>query len=125
MSIFDMGRFSPANTALVAGTEMHRRIAAALANGAAFEEIQAPPASRSIDDALEFMGVDAICSPYLPETKHVQFRFPRSKKKRIRKKWRKNAANWRDDHVVYFMDMKMMRKVDFPKSCITLRNLSL
>lgn len=27
--------------------------------------------------------------------KDVQFRYPRSKKKRIRQKWAKNRANWR------------------------------
>ena len=29
-------------------------------------------------------------------TKHEQFRFPKSKKKRIRKKWAKNLRNFRD-----------------------------
>ena len=37
-------------------------------------------------------GVDVrVC---LPSTERKQVRFPRSKKRRIRKKWRRNPRNW-------------------------------
>lgn len=39
-----------------------------------------------------------VCMPEIK--KQVQFRFPRSKKKRIRKKWAKSPANWRDEVIV-------------------------
>lgn len=39
-------------------------------------------------------GLKIVTSNYL--TKRVQFRFPRSKKKRIRRKWAKQAKNWRN-----------------------------
>lgn len=38
-------------------------------------------------------AVNIIPTPYLTERK--QFRFPASKKGRIRKKWRKETRNWR------------------------------
>lgn len=37
----------------------------------------------------------------------VQFRFPRSKKKRIRKKWSKNLANYKPDPKVYQIQGKL------------------
>lgn len=39
-------------------------------------------------------GIEIIVDERLGRRRE-QFRFPRSKKKRIRKKWRKRAANWR------------------------------
>ena len=42
-------------------------------------------------------GVDILLSPHLPsKTKRVQFRFPKSRRKRIRKKWSKQERNWRE-----------------------------
>lgn len=57
--------------------------------------------------AQSFSGIRIIADPYLPKTRLEQFRFPRSKKVRIRKKWRKNPANWRDVDAtgdIYWMD---------------------
>ena len=34
-------------------------------------------------------------------TKRMQVRFPKSKKRRIRKKWRKDPRNWRDVPTIY------------------------
>ena len=38
-----------------------------------------------------------VPSPYVPpqQTERVQFRFPRSKKRRIRAKWAKRTSNWK------------------------------
>lgn len=41
-----------------------------------------------------------------PKKLKVQFRFPRSKKKRIRKKWAKNEANWREEQMPKKMKVK-------------------
>lgn len=43
-----------------------------------------------------FAGIPIVVNPCLPETRREQFRFPRSKKKRIRKKWAKDQRNWRE-----------------------------
>lgn len=43
-----------------------------------------------------FGGVKIFVDPYFPTTRREQFRFPRSKKSRMRKKWRKNPRNWRE-----------------------------
>lgn len=40
------------------------------------------------------MGVPVVRSSMIPSWEHRQVRFPRSKRKRIRRKWRKNRANW-------------------------------
>jgi hypothetical protein len=44
----------------------------------------------------ELCGFKLIESPHLDITSRVQFRFPRSKKKRIRKKFSKDPKNFRD-----------------------------
>ena len=36
-----------------------------------------------------------VVSPHVDSRRWTQVRFPRSKKKRIRKKWRKDSSNWR------------------------------
>lgn len=41
-----------------------------------------------------FGGLRIETNQYLPTERRVQFRFPRSKKVRIRKKWRKDPKNW-------------------------------
>lgn len=38
--------------------------------------------------------MDLIVSNHIQENKFVQIRFPKSKKKRIRKKWAKRSENW-------------------------------
>lgn len=40
-------------------------------------------------------GMPIFQSPLIPKLKRVQFRFPRSKKKRIQKKWKKNDKNFK------------------------------
>lgn len=40
-------------------------------------------------------GLNVVVSQFLPRFKLVQFRFPRSKKKRIRKKWSKQERNFK------------------------------
>ena len=39
-------------------------------------------------------GMDIIVSRQLDDTRTKQVRFPRSKRRRIRKKWRRNPNNW-------------------------------
>ena len=43
---------------------------------------------------LEITTSKFITDPYLSD--RVQYKFPRSKKKRIRKKWAKNPKNWKN-----------------------------
>lgn len=40
----------------------------------------------------EFMGLEVLPSPYM--TEYTQVRYPKSKRKRIQKKFRKDASNW-------------------------------
>ncbi len=40
-------------------------------------------------------GMQVLAAPHLPRFKTVQFRFPKTKKKRIAKKWRKDSTNFR------------------------------
>lgn len=46
------------------------------------------------DLAHVLSGVELHVSASLPSDRWVQVRFPRSKRKRIRKKWRKDERNW-------------------------------
>ena len=39
-------------------------------------------------------GVPIIVSKFLPDTERRQVRFPKTKRKRIRKKWAKRGQNW-------------------------------
>ncbi len=39
-------------------------------------------------------GLDVVVTATLPPTKQVQFRKPRSKSRRIRRKWAKRLENW-------------------------------
>lgn len=48
---------------------------------------------------IPFMGFDLIVDANLPKTRLVQVRFPRSKKKRIRRKWAKDRRNFREDDI--------------------------
>lgn len=47
--------------------------------------------------------IKVVLSEMLPFHTEEQYRFPRSKKNRINKKWRKNANNWRVEAVHYLM----------------------
>ncbi len=48
-----------------------------------------------------FGTVELLPNPIVTPAMREQFRFPRSKKKRIRKKWRKRRENWRAMSVAY------------------------
>ena len=50
---------------------------------------------------MMFNGLKVVAG--LDMCKREQFRFPRSKKKRMRKKWRRDSRNWRyvPDRTVY------------------------
>jgi hypothetical protein len=62
-------------------------------------------------------------SPHVPRFKMVQFKFPRTKKKRIQKKWRKNQKNFRqvpvreamvlngDTMIIHPDDMKLIKRI--------------
>ncbi len=55
---------------------------------------------------MSIFGVEIVTSKYLPrKQRRVQFRFPRSKSKRIRKKWAARSENfrWVDDGPMAFM----------------------
>ena len=45
-------------------------------------------------------GVPVKTVAFVPFMEQEQFRFPRSKKTRIRKKWAKDPRNWRTKHEV-------------------------
>ena len=47
------------------------------------------------DIPLDMLGIDIIVADHMFPRGLYQFRFPKSKRKRIRKKWRKNLDNWR------------------------------
>jgi len=44
---------------------------------------------------LSSFGMDIIVSRQLDDIRTKQVRFPRSKRRRIRKKWRRNLNNWK------------------------------
>jgi hypothetical protein len=44
---------------------------------------------------MHMLGTRVISSAHLPEFRVVQFRFPRSKSKRIRTKWSKREENFK------------------------------
>ena len=55
------------------------------------------------------MGMKLVSSPFLMKTEQVKF--PRSKRKRMRKKWSKNKNNFEnvpDDTHFYMVDLKAM-----------------
>jgi hypothetical protein len=62
----------------------------------------APPGDARRLEAISGMktlyGINLIVSPSLAITDRVQFRFPRSKKARIRKKWSKRQENFKSVH---------------------------
>lgn len=67
---------------------------------------------------VNLMGVPIYVDENLPKTKWAQVRFPRSKRKRIQKKWRKNPHNW--DNVdcsmqVYIIDKRLFARPEVMK----------
>jgi hypothetical protein len=50
-----------------------------------------------------FFGIPIIVDETLPIRRRVQFRFPKSRRKRIRKKWAKQPENFRTEttHAVF------------------------
>jgi hypothetical protein len=52
--------------------------------------------AAAITPLPSLMGIRLIANPYVAKTSLKQFRFPRSKRKRILKKWQKRAHNWRE-----------------------------
>ena len=59
---------------------------------------------------MSFMGMQIIADKYMPSTRRVQYRFPRSKKARMRKKWARNPANWREERVAYMLNMEAINQ---------------
>ena len=53
---------------------------------------------------MSLSGVKIVGDMLMVRSQHRQFRFPRSKKRRIRNKWAKRAENFRDYPVVYMID---------------------
>ena len=43
---------------------------------------------------LLYRGIPIYTDPHIPTTEKQQVRHPRSKKRRIQKKWTKNPSNW-------------------------------
>lgn len=56
-----------------------------------------------------------IVDKYAPLTVRRQFRFPRSKKKRIQKKWRRDPCNWKDVRIAFrWVNPDSFFKVTYP-----------
>lgn len=66
-----------------------------------------------------------VSDKYCPLTVPRQFRFPRSKKKRIRKKWMKDRRNWRDERVVFAINTDSIRSMRDPFGNTQLRQLQM
>jgi len=65
-------------------------------------EFERSPAMKELDQRMQ-SWINEVTEKLL--TTPIQFRFPRSKKKRIRKKWRKDPRNFRkllDDQLIDF-----------------------
>ena len=55
-------------------------------------------------------GIDVRIAKFLDEGRYKQVRFPRSKGKRIRRKWRKDRRNWVwDEGKPVFYEVRPMR----------------
>jgi hypothetical protein len=60
-------------------------------------------------------GIPFVVDEWAPKSIRVQFRKPRSKKARIRKKWAKDARNWKMVNVMWIVDTsKLVRFVPPP-----------
>lgn len=65
------------------------------------------PADRdptTMEPFANLNGIPFVVSEYAPKSMRVQFRKPRSKKARIRKKWSKDPRNWKMVNVVWIVD---------------------
>jgi hypothetical protein len=54
--------------------------------------------------AHSFSGIKIIANPHMPETVSRQYKFPRSKKARIRKKWARNPKYRREVPAMFQLD---------------------
>lgn len=52
----------------------------------------------------------------MPKTSRVQFRFPRSKKRRICNKWAKQPRNFRYESVAWLVDKSKLMKLEYPRA---------
>jgi hypothetical protein len=62
---------------------------------------------KRLQDAA-FSGIRIIANRYMPETVSRQYKFPRSKKARIRKKWARNPKYRRELPVIWHVDGAIM-----------------
>ena len=67
-------------------------------------------------------GIPIVTNPYMPETSRFQFRFPRSKRVRIRKKWAKKAENYREEAAIFLVNGAY---IGHPKIVGVIRNFTL
>lgn len=73
---------------------------------------QAPPDAKRMLYAVPSGGVDVFVNDMACISKEwKQYRFPKSKKKRIRKKWSKQGKNFRMQDIHRMIVMKEERKV--------------
>jgi hypothetical protein len=56
-------------------------------------------------------GIPFVVDEWAPKSIRVQFRKPRSKKARIRKKWAKDQRNWKMVNVMWIVDTSKMFRV--------------
>lgn len=59
--------------------------------------------------ASSISGVPIVSTYQIPYERE-QFRFPKSKKRRIRKKWAKDPRNWRSVERIYVMDIEKIQR---------------
>jgi hypothetical protein len=57
---------------------------------------------------LGLSGIRIVANRYMPETISRQYKFPRSKKKRIRKKWARNPRYRKEFPAIWQMDGVIM-----------------
>jgi hypothetical protein len=74
--------------------------------------------ARGLEKSL-FNMMRVCIDPYMPKVWR-QVRFPRSKKKRIRKKWAKDRRNWKEFDVAYFVNPDAFRRIRYPDGRETL-----
>ncbi len=58
---------------------------------------------------VDSLGMRVFSSPFVTIRKQV--RFPRSKRKRIRRKWAKQAKNWAEEPAAYLVTQKMIEPI--------------
>ena len=77
---------------------------------------------RSIHTGNRIMGMNVIESPYA--VSREQFRFPRTKKKRIQKKWRSDLRNFKDKPCAYLAGNSLYAHPVIYKSMRLLKNIA-